>query len=75
MNKMIINDYDNFYSRFVDARRFLEAAHLRHEAYGLLLKPSLNNWQQQRLKELMDIPACQEQWFQFKIEKEGLKND
>jgi hypothetical protein len=65
MNRLLVRDSEDFELKFIEARRFLRSAHLRHEAYCLLAKkPSLNDWQEKRLSELLEVPACKVQWFE-----------
>jgi len=64
MNKLLIKDMEMFLKEHTETYRFLEAAHLRYEAFNLLHRQNiLNHWEKTRLSELLECPACQVQWF------------
>ena len=64
MNRLLARDREFFDFEFPEARSFLNAAHLRHQAFSLL-----NQWEKDRLMALMETPACNTQWFEKLINK------
>jgi len=71
MNRILSKDQDDFDRCFPEAKRFLTAASLRYEAYMLLHlinKTDYTPWQEDRLNELLMIPACGVAWFKKMIE-------
>ena len=69
MNRLLIKDQDDFERCFPEATRFLRAAHLRCEAFNLSRNEHRNEWQENRLAELLMTPACGVAWFQKTINK------
>ncbi len=68
MNQLLTKDQDDFERCFPEANRVLRAAHLRHEAFGLHCKDKLNEWEKDRLAEVLMTPACQVAWFKKTID-------
>ena len=68
MNKLLTKDQDDFERCFPEANRFLRAAHLRYESYNLFHNEHRNEWQENRLDELLMTPACQVAWFKKTID-------
>lgn len=66
-NLMLVHDAATFRRKFSDAEAFLTTARLRHEAYELIRISKQQfrgaEWKKDRLAELLEMSACQEQWF------------
>ena len=64
MNRLLKHDLNIFMNDHPKAYNFLQNAHLRYEYYNLLhITPSsLNTWQEKRIVELSNTPACQTEW-------------
>ena len=63
---MLINDQEYFERKYPGADAFLTAAKLRQECFTLAMCKrnfSLTPWEESRLAELSQAPACQEPWF------------
>lgn len=65
MNRMLTRDLDHFQAVWPNATAFINAAHLRYEAFCLHRKGEHRTEQEEaRLEELLTkVPACQEDWF------------
>jgi hypothetical protein len=60
---MLNKDQEYFDAHFSLAASYLRAASLRRELYALLMKTTINAYEQQRIDELSKSPACNEPWF------------
>jgi hypothetical protein len=64
---MLEKDKKEFLEKFPDAENFLMAAELRQECFTLfrqrLNRIRFNPYEEKRIKELFEYPACQEKWF------------
>jgi hypothetical protein len=64
---MLEKDRKEFLEKFPDAENFLIGAELRQECFTLFrqrknrIRPT--PYEERRLKELFECPACQEEWF------------
>ena len=67
MNNLLRVDLNTFISKFPDAHKYLTAAHLRYEAQYLLFQLNRTSWENERLKEILKTPACNENWFKKMI--------
>lgn len=59
--KLLAHDTDAFRELYPSAYAFLNAAFLREEAFSLLCQRKnsfINDWQKNRLAELLETPAC-----------------
>ena len=63
MNRLLEKDRLTFETQYAGAERFLQAAHLRYEAFSLMTQNKLNKWETERLNELIQTHACKTQWF------------
>lgn len=61
--RLLVHDEDTFREEHREARSFLLAASLREECFSLYCIKNKTDWQKDRLKELINCPACQEKWF------------
>lgn len=66
---MMHTDLEAFEKRFPEASAFLKAAELRSEMYRLTQHAWRTKWEDARIEELKNAPACQEPWFVRALEE------
>ena len=66
--KMLTADQEYFSRKFSEAENFLREAKLRWECFSLACKKR-NGWEDERFRELLGCPACEEEWFCNLIEQ------
>lgn len=72
---MLTTDNDFFRLTFPDAQAYLDAAQLRQECFFIAITKLRSIWEQKRLSELLNAPACQEYWFREKLRREASDRD
>lgn len=70
MENLLEQDHKELLESHQEAARFLAAAKLRRECWSLARQDheQLNDWQLDRVEELMACPACQVDWFKKMLE-------
>lgn len=72
MNRMLTRDLELFERMHPTAASYIQAAELRYECYKLAMTKELNDWEQNRLLELLySTPACRESWFVDQLRGDG----
>jgi len=74
--EMLNHDDNEFNIRFPEAGRFIFAAKLRKECFGLGLNKNRTRWEEARFRSLLRAPACREGWFRSQLSMDmGLDED
>jgi hypothetical protein len=64
-------DYEEFQERFRSAAAFIVEAELRYECHNLAVQNEITPWQTIRLEQLLQSPACREEWFVALLRRDG----
>lgn len=76
INRMLINDLEYFIRQFPDAKNHILDSQLRHELFSLAVafkSNRLNQYKVNRIQELINCPACCQNWFENLPEIKYLK--